>query len=582
MRIFRPRTLQRRLALLVLLPVAVALLGIGVLGFIYARSAIVTEWSEAVSLKLQRAAHQMDMRVGRTKEWMAVFQNTSWVMGAPHIQEWLLGQIDALPGVTGVNLIWGGEDAGGGGAGVPGHHMGGGMAGEMAAPAVEVRPPRYDYRAGQEVFTLVSSLVDGSGSPVGRLEVTMRFDYLMEDIIASGWAQSDEACLVDRDGLFLSHSAQFSRDRHALGDSGDPLEAKILAAMTEKTSGTVWSPGRPLRPPRWIVGFHRLHEVPWSILLFAKGEQILDPLITFRNYYAGALAICIGIILLLIRSVVGKMVHAITTISEAARKIARGQYARIAPGKGEDEIAQLGRSFNTMVEGLEERDFMADTFGRYVDPEIARELLRRPEAARLGGEKREVAILISDLRGFTPLSESLSPEATIQLLNRHFSSMIQVIQKHRGIIVDFFGDSVLAFFDPLEGPLQDAVRRAVRCGLEMQEAMDRVNERNRKDDLPQVEMGVGLHAGEVIVGNIGSETRAKYGIVGSAVNLTHRIQQLAAAGEIVVSERVVQEAGPLICTGKVLKERLKGVQEPVKMYVVGGLNSRPSAMGKEV
>jgi class 3 adenylate cyclase len=411
----------------------------------------------------------------------------------------------------------------------------------------------------------------------------MRFDYLMEDIIASGWTQSDEACLVDRDGMFLSHSAEFSRDRHALGDSGDPLEAKILAAMNERTSGTVWSPGRLLRPPRWIVGFHRLHEVPWSILLFAKGERILDPLINFRNYYAGALAICIGIILLLIRSVVGRMVRAITTISEAARKIARGHYERIVPGKGEDEIAQLGRSFNTMVEGLEERDFMADTFGRYVDPEIARELLRRPEAGRMGGEKREVAILISDLRGFTPLSESLSPEATIQLLNRHFSSMIRVIQEHRGIIVDFFGDSVLAFFDPLEGPLHEAVARAVRCALEMQKAMDRVNERSRKDNLPELGMGVGVHAGEVIVGNIGSETRAKYGIVGSAVNLTHRIQQFAAAGEIIVSDRVSQEAGPLVAPRKILEEMLKGVQEPVKMYVVvGGGTSSSSLHGKEV
>ena len=86
-----------------------------------------------------------------------------------------------------------------------------------------------------------------------------------------------------------------------------------------------------------------------------------------------------------------------------------------------------------------------------MDEGIARELLRRPEAARrLGGEKREVVILFSDIRGFTPLAESLSPEATIHLVNRHFSRMIEVIQAHRGIIVDFLGDAVLAFFDPLE------------------------------------------------------------------------------------------------------------------------------------
>ena len=99
-----------------------------------------------------------------------------------------------------------------------------------------------------------------------------------------------------------------------------------------------------------------------------------------------------------------------------------------------------------MVAGLKERDFISNTFGRYVDQEIARELLSRPEASRMGGEKREVVILFSDVRGFTPLAESLSPEVIIHLVNRHFSRMIEVIQAHRGIIVDFLGDAILAFF----------------------------------------------------------------------------------------------------------------------------------------
>jgi class 3 adenylate cyclase len=134
--------------------------------------------------------------------------------------------------------------------------------------------------------------------------------------------------------------------------------------------------------------------------------------------------------------------------------------------------------------------------------------------------------------------------------------------------LDFYGDSVLAFFDPLEGTLHEAVARALRCAFEMQEGMGDLNQRNRAEGLPELQMGVGVHAGEVIVGNIGSETRAKYGIVGSAVNLTQRIQQLAEAGEVVVSEGVYVEAKDHISPTRTMEAQVKGVQELMKMYVV--------------
>ncbi len=99
-----------------------------------------------------------------------------------------------------------------------------------------------------------------------------------------------------------------------------------------------------------------------------------------------------------------------------------------------------------MIMGLKERDFIRDTFGRYVNKEVARELLKRPEAGRLGGEKRQVAVLMADIRGFTQVSEFLTPEETIRILNHYFSHMITVIREHDGIIVDFYGDGVLVFF----------------------------------------------------------------------------------------------------------------------------------------
>lgn len=262
------------------------------------------------------------------------------------------------------------------------------------------------------------------------------------------------------------------------------------------------------------------------------------------------------------------MVASIRDISYSAEQVARGNYGKPLPVKSADELGQLAESFNTMVDGLKERDFISNTFGRYVDEEIAKKLLSRPEAARLGGEKREVAILMSDLQDFTPMSETLSPEETIKTINRYFSRMIAIVHEHGGIIVDFFGDALLVFFDPLDGPVVPVIVKAVDCALAMQNDMDSFNMQSRQEGLPELQMRIGVNSGEVVVGNIGSDARAKYGIVGSPVNLTHRIQTVAKAGEVVISESAQRYAKDKILAEKLTGVKLKGIQEPMNLYVV--------------
>lgn len=560
---YKIRSLQGRLTVFLLLPVAMVLLLAGAAGFLRARAAILQEWQEAAALSLGRATHEVDMRLRGSTDWILAFQESFGEMGAPRIQSWILEQLKRQSWVKQVEWKRGEipESKGVAPRLSMSHHHGHG--GEKEPPSL----PAYELRAdpAQGVLEMGALLKGSEGEPLGRLLVTMDLQALLGEALKYGWRESEQACLVDEQGRFLAHAGTLITSRNRLGESKDPLELEILSEMAKRPSGTVWGPGMP---PGLIAGFHRLEEVPWTMVLFARGADVLSPVLRFRDYYLAALALVVLVTLVLIRLVVGPRASLIQKLSSAAAQVARGEYGFMAPPRGDDEISRLVRSFNQMVEGLKEKDFVSNTFGRYIDPEIAREILSRPEASRLGGQKRAVAILIADLRGFTPLAESLTPEHTIQILNRYFGLLIQVIQRHRGIIVDFFGDSVLAFFDPLEGPLQEAVARALRCAFEMQDAMGPFNERNLKEGLPELQMGVGVHAGEVIVGNIGSESRAKYGIVGSAVNLTQRIQQLAGAGEVVVSEGVYVEAKDLISPMRTMEAQLKGVQEPMKMYVV--------------
>ena len=561
------KTLKQRLALFLILPVAFFLFLTGFFGFLYARGIMLDEWREAAILKMQRAAHHIDMRLNRPVEWINMFHKTSGYRGDFAIQEWLINQLKELEGVIKVNLEYFEDRL----EHVPmmsrGPHMSGrGMMGFHRARISEVTPPRYDAQTGNETVTLISDLKDESDRLVGRLEVSLRFDYLMQDIIKLGWWQSELACLVDQSGRYLAHTKAME-GRTQLGETNDPVELAVLERMKEKPFGTYLGPGHP---PDLVSGFYRIKQAPWVIVMFAPGEKILASIVKFRFYYVMAGTISIVFILLIIRFVAGKMARSIKEISQAAEQVAGGNYVDPLPAKGRDEIAHLTHSFNTMVEGLKERDFVTNTFGRYMDQEIARELMRRPEASRLGGEKREVAIFMSDIRDFTPLSESLSPEATISILNHYFSHMIEIIQKHQGIIVDFFGDGMLVFFDPLEGPVEPVTYRAVCCALEMQGSMEQFNAEMGEKGLPELKMGIGVNTGEVVVGNIGSESRAKYGIVGSAVNITQRIQSKAKGGEVVISESVYHRLSEEVAIKRSFSTSLKGIQGEIKLFVMDG------------
>jgi sigma-B regulation protein RsbU (phosphoserine phosphatase) len=176
--------------------------------------------------------------------------------------------------------------------------------------------------------------------------------------------------------------------------------------------------------------------------------------------------------------------------------------------------------------------------------------------------------LKADIRGFTQAAQKLPPEKVTKLLNRHFSGMINVIEKHEGIIVDFYGDSVLAFFNGMDSDVASRAADAVKCALEMQRECEDVSNRNATEGLPALGMGIGIHTGDVVVGNIGSEKRAKYGIVGSAVNETDRIQSLAQAGTIMISGQTYELVSERIVVGPTCQVGLKGLKGIRELYQV--------------
>jgi adenylate cyclase len=217
--------------------------------------------------------------------------------------------------------------------------------------------------------------------------------------------------------------------------------------------------------------------------------------------------------------------------------------------------------------------FIRKTFGRYLSKEVVESLLSSPEGLRLGGEKRCITIMMSDLRGFTALSEKLDPEQVVALLNNYLGKMAEIVTAYNGTIDEFIGDAILALFGaPIHR--EDDAERAVVCALQMQLAMREVNEENRKNGFPELEMGIALNTGECVVGNIGSQKRAKYGVVGSHVNLTGRIESYTVGGQILISKATADAIGSGLKLGDELQLGAKGFREPVTVYELLGIGGK--------
>jgi adenylate cyclase len=212
-------------------------------------------------------------------------------------------------------------------------------------------------------------------------------------------------------------------------------------------------------------------------------------------------------------------------------------------------------------------------FGRYLTDEVVANILEQPEGLRLGGERRKMTLLTSDLRGFTSVSERLPPEEVVKILNIYLGSMADVITQYQGTIDEFMGDGILVLFG---APTirEDDAQRAVACAVAMQLAMVRVNEIIKQRGLPQLEMGIGINTGVVVVGNIGSEKRTKYGVVGGQVNLTYRIESYTVGGEILISESTLKEVESIVILESQRKVQPKGVKQPTTIYKVGGIGGQ--------
>ncbi len=330
---------------------------------------------------------------------------------------------------------------------------------------------------------------------------------------------------------------------------------------------------------RLIEGYVIFTTAPAVVLLLTL-RRIIEEVHGERRYVLEATALGFGFVVAALWGAVGfgrSLRHDSERLLDAVRKVGEGNFEPCVSTSRPDELSLVAAGINDMANGLLLRERIREAFGRFVSPEVAHEFIetyaREGRQAELGGKKRNVVILFSDLRDFTPLSESLSPEKLIDVLNGYFTEMVGAIHDQNGIVDKFIGDAVLAVFGLTNDPsgTEPAVA-AVRAAVDMQKRLATYNEKLRSEGL-ELRSGIGIHAGDVVAGYLGSAERLEFTVIGHNVNVAARIESHAKAPKppILLSAEVAKRVQDALDVKEVGTVALKGVGDEMTVFTVAAM-----------
>lgn len=344
-------------------------------------------------------------------------------------------------------------------------------------------------------------------------------------------------------------------------------------------------------------GKHLRRDVALSAEYEHRGEPLLGVLLPLKDLgwgvvveqpraeaYAAVRAtwitgLAVGGAFLLVALILGlwlgrRLASPVQAVARAAREIAAGNLDQRIDAKSRDEVGEMASSFNAMAEDLrffekrvvEETRIRSD-LSRYLSAELVDGIVKQELELKLGGERREITVLFADVVSFTPLTEKHEPEQVVAVLNELFTFITEIIFRHGGIVDKFMGDSVMAVFG-LPRPAEDAPLQAVRAAEEMMRWLETGNVRWRKELGTELQLGIGVNTGIAIAGNIGSERRMEYTVIGDCVNVAARLESIARPGQVLLTETTYKRVEDEFDCEPLGSQQLTGKQESVEVYVL--------------
>ena len=395
---FQPRSLRQRTFFFILAPTLLLLLSLSIGGYLFVRNILLNQWGETAVAKLQRTAHLIDMELRRPKDLLLLLRSSDDAEVTRKIFSHIIRQIKALDGVVGVNVQW--PDSDSPNESEPGMGMSStmGMMRGYRVERFEVGPLRYNSQLKNRTVSLISDINDQDDKKVGRVEVVISFDKLIGQIISAPWWKSNKAYLLDSKGNVLVSTAvvlglEDYFPMRAFGTQSD-LEKKTLKAMQDHTFGTVFGRGFP---PKEISGFYRLTEAPWTMVIMAPGEKVLQPIIRFSLFYTLTFTGCILLILVFIRQATNALTKRIKEVSAAADDLASGKFGPPLAITSRDEVGELTRSFNKMTGQLKHRLAMKEAIN--VAREVQQNLLPQDSFSAKGLQASGLSLYCDETGG---------------------------------------------------------------------------------------------------------------------------------------------------------------------------------------
>jgi len=341
----RLRSLKQKLALLIILPLCLIMLIAGSLGMRLISDVLLKQWEETAISKMQRSAHNVDMRLMRPKELFRYFQQNRQKQLSWKDAQLIVDQLKAIDGVVEVNYNFTENN----------HHAMGGM---YSLQKTIISPLGFNATLNGQTVSVVAQFVDTTGVFESQIEVVVEFFDLVEQIVNAPWWKGNKAFILDQYGTILASTERgedltnnTSNTQRIFGSESE-LEASTWQAIQNNKSGTVFSPGRP---PTIVSGFYHLKEAPWTIVVMAEGASVLHPILTFKRYYFLLCAIGFLCVLLYLWVISSKVTRSINRISTAANGLAKGVFSAPLRIESRDEIGDLTHSFNVMSNQLKER-----------------------------------------------------------------------------------------------------------------------------------------------------------------------------------------------------------------------------------
>jgi len=405
--------------------------------------------------------------------------------------------------------------------------------------------PYVDADTGGLVVSISAPFATG-----GVIGMDITVDDILDKVQRLRVADGSFAYVVGADGTIIAHP-NAARRMTPLDGADRALFDRYRAAQEHDVA---------LYDADDYVSLSTVGETGWVVILHVPRTAVTGPLTTLLYVFVGGIAAALLVLALTVSVISSRIVRPLLRLVEGAREVAQGTYDQHVPVESRDEVGYLSQSFNDMAAGLKDREFIKSTFGRYVSPDVMREILDGKIA--LGGEARVLTIMFSDIRGFTALSESMDAHALVSMLNDYFTTMDDAISSHHGSINKYLGDGILALFG---APVvrESSARDATDAAREMQRRLAAFNEAHQTE----LRIGIGVHTGEAVVGNIGSEARTEYTVIGDAVNLTSRIEALTPiyGQAILISEETAGRLGDDYLLRIIDRVRVKGKATPVTL-----------------